>query len=132
MDGLWSQMRGDVRRNTMEEGDAASRIADIGKALSDPVRVRMLEAMVGGRSCCALDPPSSKGVPGTSEPTGICVCEFQEQFGMAQSRVSYHLRVLKDAGVISEETRGKWTFYSLHKERLREFLEETGGWLEPR
>jgi ArsR family transcriptional regulator len=44
------------------------------------------------------------------------VCEFQEQFGLGQSRTSYHLRILREAGLVSEETRGKWTFYELDRE----------------
>ena len=46
------------------------------------------------------------------------MCEFQEQFGLGQSRTSYHLRVLKEAGLVTEETRGKWTFYALDRETL--------------
>ncbi len=55
-------------------------------------------------------------MPGAGDPSGLCVCEFQEQFGLAQSKASYHLRVLKDAGLVVEETRGKWTFYSVNSE----------------
>ena len=51
--------------------------------------------------------PASRGVPGSGDPRGICVCEFQEQFGLGQSKVSYHLRVLKEAGLMSAETPGK-------------------------
>jgi ArsR family transcriptional regulator len=44
------------------------------------------------------------------------VCEFQEQFELGQSKTSYHLRVLKEAGLVTEETRGKWTFYQLDRQ----------------
>ena len=57
-------------------------------------------------------------MPGSGDPEGLCVCEFQEQFGLAQSKASYHLRVLKDAGLVKEETRGKWTFYAVDGERM--------------
>jgi ArsR family transcriptional regulator len=66
-------------------------------------------------------------VPGAGDPEGICVCEFQEQFGLAQSKASYHLRVLKDAGLVTEETRGKWSFYAVDSDRLAEALRELGG-----
>ena len=59
-------------------------------------------------------------------PEGICVCEFQEQFGLAQSKASYHLRVLKDAGLVTEETRGKWSFYAVDRERLAAALRDLG------
>jgi len=40
----------------------------------------------------------------------ICVCEFEEHFSMGQSKVSYHMKKLKDAGLVREERRGKWSF----------------------
>ena len=55
------------------------------------------------------------------------MCEFQEQFGLAQSKASYHLRVLKDAGLVTEETRGKWSFYAVDGERLAAALRELGA-----
>jgi ArsR family transcriptional regulator len=100
------------------------RLAAIGKALADPIRLRMLELMAQGRSCCSLPDPASRGVPRAAhdEPAGICVCEFQDQLGLAQSKTSYHLRVLREAGLVDEETRGKWSFYSLRREAAEEAL----------
>jgi ArsR family transcriptional regulator len=92
---------------------AIERLARLAKALADPIRLRMLDVMAQGRGCCGLIDPAERGVPGGSDPEGICVCEFQERFGLAQSKTSYHLRVLKEAGLVREETRGKWTFYSV-------------------
>ena|SRR5664280_1282821 len=89
------------------------RLARVAKALSDPIRLGMLDVMAQGRGCCGFADPAARGVPGTDDPEGICVCEFQEQFGLAQSKASYHLRVLKDAGLVREQTRGKWSFYSI-------------------
>ncbi len=93
-----------------------TELADIAKALSEPIRLEILTVMAQGRSCCELPEPRSRGVPGSEDPGGICVCEFQEQFGLAQSKVSYHLRVLRDAGLIRTEARGKWTFYTIDRE----------------
>lgn len=106
-------------------------LARVAKALSDPIRLAMIDVMAQGRSCCQLPDPASRGVPGVEEPQGVCVCEFQEQFGLGQSKVSYHLQVLREAGLIDVEERGKWTFYSLRKKRLREFLEAVSLWVEP-
>jgi ArsR family transcriptional regulator, arsenate/arsenite/antimonite-responsive transcriptional repressor len=108
-----------VRRNGPEEG--AERLVALGRALSDPIRVRMLGMMADGRGCCDF---SDSGVPADEGEVGICVCEFEAQFGMGQSKVSYHMRKLKDAGLVHEEKRGKWSFYSLDREAAGELLGE--------
>lgn len=102
---------------TVDTVDLA-KLSQTAKALSDPIRLRMLGILAEGRDCCALPDPCTRRVPGAGTPAGICVCEFQEQFGLGQSRTSYHLRVLKDAGLVTEETRGKWTFYELDRGAL--------------
>jgi ArsR family transcriptional regulator, arsenate/arsenite/antimonite-responsive transcriptional repressor len=89
----------------------------------------MLDVMAQGRGCCGLIDPATRGVPGNVEPEGICVCEFQERFGLAQSKTSYHLRVLKEAGLVSEETRGKWTFYSVDDQAAAAALEQISALL---
>jgi len=103
------------------------QLARIGKALSDPIRLRMLDTLAQGRDCCELPDLCTRNVPGTGTPAGICVCEFQEQFGLGQSRTSYHLRVLKEAGLVKEEVRGKWTFYELDRETLGGALSHLRG-----
>lgn len=95
---------------------SADRIAALGRAISDPKRVRMLSMMAevarSGRGCCDF---SGSGVPAEEGEEGICVCEFEDQFGMGQSKVSYHMRKLKEAGLVREEKRGRWTYYSLDR-----------------
>ena len=108
-----------VRRDGAEDG--VDRLVALGRALSDPLRVRMLGMMADGRSCCDF---SSTGVPADEGDQGICVCEFEEVFGMGQSKVSYHMKKLKDAGLVREERRGKWSFYSLDREATGELLGE--------
>src|SRR5215208_8047886 len=56
------------------------RLVALGQALSDPIRVRMLGMMADGRSCCDF---SGSGVPADEGDEGICVCEFEDHFGMA-------------------------------------------------
>jgi len=104
-----------------------TQLAKIGKALSDPIRLRMLDVLAEGRDCCELPDLCTRGVPGTGVPEGICVCEFQAQFGLGQSRTSYHLRVLKEAGLVTEEQRGKWTFYALDRGTLASALHVLQG-----
>jgi ArsR family transcriptional regulator len=45
-----------------------------------------------------------------------CVCEFLEVFDMSQPSISQHLRKLKDAGLVKEERRGQWIYYSLNSQ----------------
>ena len=113
-----------IRKGGTEEG--VERLVALGRALSDPIRVRMLSMMAEGRSCCDF---SGSGVPVGEGEEGICVCEFEGAFSMGQSKVSYHLRKLKDAGLVREERRGKWTFYSLDKDAARDLLADAEGQL---
>jgi ArsR family transcriptional regulator len=104
---------GAAQRDVPQEDKGVDRLVALGRALSDPIRVRMLSMMAEGRSCCDF---SDSGVPADEGEEGICVCEFEEVFGMGQSKVSYQVKKLKDAGLVREERRGKWSFYSLDRE----------------
>jgi len=42
-----------------------------------------------------------------------CVCDLQQSLGMIQSRLSRHLKILKDAGFLRVDRRGKWAYYSI-------------------
>ena len=92
--------------------------------MSDPIRVRMVGLMAraasGGRGCCGLP---------EQEAPGICVCEFMEYFGLAQSKASYHLGKLREAGLVSEQRQGRWSYYSLRHDALSERLGELAEYL---
>jgi ArsR family transcriptional regulator, arsenate/arsenite/antimonite-responsive transcriptional repressor len=103
------------------------RLVALGRALSDPIRVRMLSMMAEGRSCCDF---SDSSVPVEEGEEGICVCEFEEAFSMGQSKVSYHMKKLKDAGLVREERHGKWTFYSLDRKAASGLLGEAADHLD--
>ena len=106
--------------------ERVERLVALGRALSDPIRVRMLGMMAEGRGCCDL---SGSDVPAGEGEEGICVCEFEDHFGMGQSKVSYHIGKLKEAGLVREERRGKWSFYSLDRETAGELLGEAADHL---
>lgn len=73
-------------------------------ALSDPTRLGIIMRLTGGERC---------------------VCELTDALDAAQSRLSFHLRVLKDAGLIRDRRDGRWVHYSLN----REAIEEAGKFL---
>ena len=107
--------------------EQVARVVAFGQALSDPIRVRMLGLMAAanaeGRGCCGL-PDLGAPVDEEDQNVGICVCEFEDYFKMGQSKVSYHVRKLKDAGLVREEKRGKWSFYSLDRDAAQGLLSE--------
>lgn len=43
----------------------------------------------------------------------VCVCEIEKSFDMIQSRISRHLKILKEAGFLKVDRRGKWAYYSI-------------------
>ena len=47
-----------------------------------------------------------------------CVCELQDAVGAAQSRLSFHLKVLRDAGLVNDRRQGRWIYYSLRGDAL--------------
>ena len=109
--------------------ERVGRLVALGQALSDPIRVRMLGMMAEGRGCCGTLP--GRGVPAGAdeEDLGICVCEFEEHFGMGQSKVSYHMKKLKEAGLVREQKRGRWSFYSMNSDSAEELLGEAAAHL---
>lgn len=52
-----------------------------------------------------------------------CVCELTAYLRLAQSRLSFHLKVLKDAGLISHRRQGRWSYYALDPEAFRQIEE---------
>jgi ArsR family transcriptional regulator len=107
--------------------ERAGQLVALGRAFSDPIRVKMLGMLAEGRGCCELP---DCGVPARDQDAGICVCEFERYFGVGQSKVSYHLGKLKEAGLVHEERRGKWSFYSLDREAAGQLLAETAAYLD--
>ena len=49
-----------------------------------------------------------------------CVCDLVDALDVAQSRLSFHLRVLKDAGIVMDRKDGRWVHYSLNRGRIEE------------
>jgi ArsR family transcriptional regulator len=75
-----------------DEADAAELATGFG-ALADPVRLHLLSMITAA---------------GT---TGACVCDLIEPSGRSQPTVSHHLKILREAGLVTSEKRGKWAWY---------------------
>lgn len=56
-----------------------------------------------------------------------CVCELANEAGVGQSLLSFHLRVLKDAGLVSVRRVGRWGFYSVNTETVSALQGFLGG-----
>jgi ArsR family transcriptional regulator len=81
-------------REPMGEG-AAAGLAQVFKALGDPVRLRLLSLI------------------GAHQGGEVCVCELTDAFDLTQPTISHHLKVLREAGIIASERRGTWVYYRL-------------------
>ena len=79
-----------------------ARAAKLFHALSDETRLSILECL---RSC------------------ERCVCELTDHLDAAQSRLSFHLRVLKEAGLVTDRREGRWMYYTLNTEALAQVAE---------
>ena len=69
------------------------------KALSDEHRLRILDRLRGGERC---------------------VCDLTDALDAGQSLLSFHLKCLKDAGLVTDRREGRWAYYTLNTEALRE------------
>ena len=76
-----------------------ARAAGLFHALSDETRLAILEMLRGGERC---------------------VCDLQDALDAAQSRLSFHLKVLKQAGLVTDRREGRWSYYTLVPEALGE------------
>jgi ArsR family transcriptional regulator len=113
----------EVTLTSQKQDLAVDLVVELAQALSDPLRVRILGLLLQSRgSCCATDQGAAS--------EGICVCEIVEHLGLLQSKVSYHLARLKAAGLIIEERRGKWNYYSVYRRRVAELLAAVSDFLE--
>lgn len=62
-----------------------------------------------------------------TEQGEVCACNFLTCYDLAQSTVSHHLKLLREAGLVETEKRGLWVYYRLNRERvgvLRSWLPE--------
>ena len=60
-----------------------------------------------------------------------CVCDLTDALEAAQSRLSFHLKVLKDAGLVTDRREGRWMYYTLNPDALSEVAELAGALASP-
>ena len=82
----------------MSTGVANEKAIDSLKALAEPIRLEIIEALSNGEKC---------------------VCDLMQETGLAQSKISFHLKVLKEAGVITDRQSGRWVYYKLDTRTLK-------------
>lgn len=86
-----------------------SRAVELFHALSDETRLEIVQRLRSGERC---------------------VCDLTDLLEAAQSRLSFHLKVLKDAGLVIDRRDGRWVHYSLNTEAFGE-LQELLGDMKP-
>jgi ArsR family transcriptional regulator, arsenate/arsenite/antimonite-responsive transcriptional repressor len=92
--------------------DGAAEMARAFKVLGDPVRLRVLSLIA-----------SRKGGE-------VCVCEITDAFELTGPTISYHLRMLREAGLVGCERRATWVYYRIVPDKLAglsEFLDPAGA-----
>ena len=86
--------------------DEAIRMAEVAKALGDPVRLQLVDVL-------------------RKHAGKVCVCELVPLFDLSQPTVSHHLKVLRDAGIVDSERVGLWAYYYV----VPDALQELSAWL---
>ena len=62
--------------------------------------------------------------------TEICACDIESHFELSQPTISHHLKILREAGLVTGERRGTWVYYAIDRAtvaRLGEFQKLVGG-----
>ena len=72
--------------------DESASVVELLRVVADPVRLRVLELLAAEE---------------------LCVCHLQDELDLKQTLVSHHLRVLREAGLVGAEPRGRFTYYRL-------------------
>lgn len=100
-----------TERPSREGTEASPSLAAVFRALGDETRLTMLERLA-------------------SADSSLCVCDLEYYFDLSQPTVSHHLKVLRDAGLVTCERRGTWIHCAVDREavaRLVEFAAQLGS-----
>ena len=86
--------------------NSSERSAELFHALSDETRLEIVEMLGNGERC---------------------VCDLTDALDAAQSRLSFHLKVLKDAGIVRDRKDGRWVHYELDRGAFDEIEQRVGA-----
>lgn len=87
---------------------AAAELAGMFKALSDPVRLRLLSVVASHANSEA------------------CVCDLSTGIDLTQPTISHHLKVLREAGLLTSERRASWVYYRVEPAVLQRLSQVLG------
>jgi ArsR family transcriptional regulator len=87
---------------TQTSSSDRARIARLFHALADETRLRIIECLTAGEEC---------------------VCNLMDTLRIGQSRLSFHLKILKEAGILTDRREGRWMYYALNPEVLDEITD---------
>ena len=90
----------------LSEAEAAE-LAAVLSALADPVRLRLLSLVAAAGE--------------------VCSCDLEEPLGRKQPTISHHTRILAEAGLLTGERRGRWTWWRVAPGRLAAVRAALGG-----
>ena len=83
-------------------------LPDALRLLGDPTRFKILGFLAApDQGCCPSD-------------QGVCACDIEAFLGLSQPTVSHHMKLLVDAGLVRAARRGRWVYYELEPNALRE------------
>lgn len=85
--------------------EAATQLAHAFKAMADPVRLRLLSMIAAA--------PSGE----------VCACDLAAPLGKSQPTISHHLKVLREAGLLTSRKLGTWVYYRANAERIEALRE---------
>jgi ArsR family transcriptional regulator, arsenate/arsenite/antimonite-responsive transcriptional repressor len=82
------------------------RAAALFHALADPTRLRIIQRLRDGERC---------------------VCDLTDDLDTGQSRLSFHLKTLKDAGVLRDRRQGRWVYYAIAPDVVEDVVRLVGS-----
>ena len=87
-----------------------AKYARIFKVMSDPKRLKIIDMLSEGE---------------------LCACKILEEFHITQPTLSHDMKVMCDLGIVKARKEGKWTHYSLNREKMNEIYKTVGKLMIP-